>query len=176
MVSPTFVLLLGLAAVAAANSFYEGDDGMNMDDDQKRSLPGLMRFGKRSPLGTMRFGKRDELQEEETKRAPSLGTMRFGKRSPLGTMRFGKRSPLGTMRFGKRMNLGTMRFGKRSPLGTMRFGKRAEVLPGALRFGKRESDMDLWYDGVMEEADKRLDMDAEHKEKAEEVVKPSAFQ
>uniref|UniRef100_A0A914W092 Uncharacterized protein n=1 Tax=Plectus sambesii TaxID=2011161 RepID=A0A914W092_9BILA len=177
MISPTLALLLGLAAAATAHSFYELDDGYNMraDEDQKRALPGLMRFGKRSPLGVMRFGKRDSF--EEPKRAPNLGTMRFGKRSPLGVMRFGKRSPLGVMRFGKRSPLGTMRFGKRLPLGTMRFGKRAESLPGALRFGKRESDIDMWYDAAVQEAEKReLNFDENAAHKAEEVMKPIVLQ
>jgi hypothetical protein len=130
MLSPTLILLVGLTAAATAHSFYEVDDGYSPrgDDDQKRALPGLMRFGKRSPLGTMRFGKRDEFEVEEPKRSP-LGTMRLAMPFHIGSKelvqkkqrcRFGKRSPLGVMRFGKRSPLGTMRFGKRSPLGTMR--------------------------------------------------------
>lgn len=79
LLSPSLALLLGLAAAAAAHSFYEIDEGYNMngDEDQKRSLPGLMRFGKRSPLGTMRFGKREEFGEIAPKRVPNLGTMRY---------------------------------------------------------------------------------------------------
>jgi hypothetical protein len=37
----------------------------------------------------------------------------------------------------------------------MRFGKRAEALPGSLRFGKRFSDLALWYDAAAQEAEKR---------------------
>lgn len=60
----------------------------------------------------------------------------------------------------------------------MRFGKRAEALPGSLRFGKRDSDMPMWYDeAAVQDAEKQelnLDIDAGHK--VDEVIKPSALQ
>ena len=72
------------------------DDSSDQDDaieEDKRGMPGVMRFGKRGDMpGVLRFGKRG-----------MPGVMRFGKKAMPGVMRFGKKSMPGVMRFGKRM-------------------------------------------------------------------------
>jgi len=74
--------------------FDEDDIGDNDDEieEEKRAMPGVMRFGKRGDMpGVLRFGKKS-----------MPGVMRFGKKAMPGVMRFGKKSMPGVMRFGKR--------------------------------------------------------------------------
>ncbi|VDM79326.1 unnamed protein product [Strongylus vulgaris] len=73
------------------------------EDDLKKEILGVLRYGKRSNKksvpGVLRFGKRS---------VP--GVLRFGKRDIPGVLRFGKKSMPSVLRFGKRHEIpGVMR-------------------------------------------------------------------
>ncbi|CAJ0609809.1 unnamed protein product [Cylicocyclus nassatus] len=84
---------------------------------------------------TARYDKREEDLKKELLGVFRYGK-RSNKKSVPGVLRFGKRSVPGVLRFGKREIPGVLRFGKRSMPSVLRFGKRREI-PGMMRFGKR---------------------------------------